>query len=106
MTAMEITKEILKDRCVVLRRSEGSYGPVFTPAAEVACYVEEGSKKVAGPQGEDVIAGMMLIIPPSVSVSAGDRVEFNGRQYDVIRVDAPRPGGKTHHLEVYTGEAV
>ncbi len=84
-----------------------AYGPVYgtavtyAPATGTGCYVEPGYRRVTDRRGNEVVSSALAILPASPAVNALDRVTWNGNTYQVIDAQPLRPGGVTHHQEVY-----
>lgn len=101
---MPISPDALKDTCRVRPRSEGAFGPEYGTGVVKPCYVEPGATKTTNREGEEVIADAVIFLQSDASASPGDLVEFGSKRYEVVRVDAFRPKGQPHHLEVAVRE--
>jgi hypothetical protein len=83
---------------------EGSLGPVWAPAVDVACFVNDARKLVRNSAGDEVVSETTLYTPLSAysSFTIQSRVTVNGRAANVITVykrDSAGPAS-AHHVEV------
>lgn len=79
----------------------GAYGPVYGAAYSATVYAEPGIKRVSDSAGREVVANLMIIAPPAVSLTVGDEATYEGRRYEVIDSQALHSRGVAHHSEVY-----
>ena len=97
-----ISEALLRDTVAITAHSgHDAYGLQYSDVAITArAYCEPGYRLVRTADGEDVIANLFAILPADTVIAPMDRVLWNGDTYRVIDVQAQRPGGVTHHLEV------
>jgi hypothetical protein len=79
----------------------GAYGAVYGASFDIAAYVEPGYRTVTNRAGKEVVASAFALCPATPTLNAEDRVTWSGRLYTVIDAQPLRPGGVTHHQEVY-----
>ena len=82
---------------------DSSKGPLYGPPRQVRCFVDEQTRAVRTPGGEDVTSSSTAYAAPGTVVPALSRVTLpSGRQTTVIAV-LPRDGGglpTPDHVEI------
>lgn len=103
---MRITSNLLNETVTVEEfDGHGAYGPVHGRTYEAQCYIEPGFRRVVDAKGAEVVASAMAIFEADCEIDVGDVVVWGGRRYEVVDVQKLRPGGATHHCEVYLKSA-
>ncbi|MFG3438330.1 hypothetical protein ACGF0J_13895 [Nonomuraea sp. NPDC047897] len=83
-------------------QGDGAYGPVFGPAFESRCLVDDERRLVRDAQGAEVVSDTTVFLPPGTTCPEGSRVTVNGRVTTVITSFARDGGGlpTPDHVEV------
>jgi len=80
-----------------------AYGPAYGPPGVVRCFLDEQTRLVRSPTGDEVTSSSTAYCPPSTTAPATSRVTLpDGRQTTVIQA-LPRDSGglvTLDHLEV------
>ncbi|MFB7617825.1 hypothetical protein [Kitasatospora sp. NPDC056181] len=72
---------------------DSAYGPQLGPVAESRCFLDEKTREVRSPTGEQVVSSSTAYCPPGTVAPPGSRVTLpDGRQTHVIAL-YDRDGG-------------
>ena len=97
-----MAKSIMCDTLTITPKSgNGAYGPVYGVEYTVNAYVEAGYKRVVNQTGQEVVASLFAICAADFAGHVGDKVAFEGRNYEIVDVQPFREGRRVHHSEVY-----
>lgn len=94
---------LLKQSCTIYNSTgTDKYGKATAGSGTAAdCRFERRSKNVLDIQGEQTTIHAVVFLKPDVSVSIGDRLDYNSQTYKVITIaDQVNGRGVAHHKEL------
>jgi hypothetical protein len=84
------------------RTGYGAKGAVWGEAIDdIPCAAEPSHSKIINGDGAEVVASMFFCLAPGRTYQAGDRLQYEGDDYHIIRADPVKHTGRVHHWEVY-----
>lgn len=94
---------LLRQTCTIYNATgTDDYGKATVGAGEtVNCRFERSSKNVMDIQGQQTTLHGVVFVLPTVSVSIGDQLDYNGQKYKVLDIAEPvGRRGSVHHKEL------
>jgi hypothetical protein len=74
-------------------RGDSSSGPVYGPPAQVRAFVDEQTRAVRSPGGEEVTSSSTAYCPPGTKVPPLSRVTLPDGRHTTVIACLPRDGG-------------
>lgn len=84
------------------RTSYNKYGKlVVGSGTSVSCRVQEGTKNIVTPDGQNITILAVVYVSPSTTVSVNDKVAYNSVDYKVYRKYVTVDGsGTANHIKI------
>jgi hypothetical protein len=100
---MRLPRSMLKDRITIHPKlgNTGLGGAAYGSSFDEKCIVEPGYKKITDAKGAEVIASAFCILEADSMMKVGNKIEWTGKWYEAVDVQAIRINGQTHHIEAY-----
>lgn len=84
------------------RTGYGGKGAVYGAETEnIPCYAEPSHRRIINKDNTETVATIFFCLGPSRTYQTGDKITYDGREYQVIEAQPVKVTGRVHHWEVY-----